>query len=225
MKVDLVNTIGKRMLSFQNSRVVAPPGVIVANGRQNVIVATPKRSGTHLAIDMIVNNHRAYRRKPVYVDLDMVAKRRDYESLDRLRERAGYVIKTHFPIAVHNENEVREAIDAIASGSVVIVIHRSADDIVRSMGRWSAANDESVRLNIERFQEFWRERADVTLDFASLFKPEGVRALLAHVPGGTPKCVFGSTGRLGPKPGYMSTRRLRDCLDATHHASTRPSIH
>lgn len=39
----IANRIGSRWLSFQNPRVVCPPGRIAPNGRRNVIVATAMR--------------------------------------------------------------------------------------------------------------------------------------------------------------------------------------
>ena len=55
---DLSNFIGRTVLPFTNPRVVAPPGTPGHHGRPNLIVATPMRSGTHILIDLILNNLR-----------------------------------------------------------------------------------------------------------------------------------------------------------------------
>lgn len=179
----LVNVIGTHLLPFQNPRVVAPPGTILPNGRPNVIIATPKRSGTHLAIDMIVNNNPHYRRKPIYVDLDMLAKRRNLDCLERLTGTSGYVVKTHFPIGVHNAEEMRLRVEAVAENAVIVTIRRTADDIIRSLDRWNETEDsESVLENLRQFWAFWETRATLQMEFTELFQPKGVQKLLSVCP-------------------------------------------
>ena len=63
-----LNWVGRRVLPYENARVVAPPGVPVTQDRPNIVVATPKRSGTHVLIDILLNNLPAYRRRPLYVE-------------------------------------------------------------------------------------------------------------------------------------------------------------
>jgi hypothetical protein len=57
---DLTHYISTHLLPFTNPRVVCPPGTVTAQGRPNIIVATPMRSGTHILSDMILNNIPAY---------------------------------------------------------------------------------------------------------------------------------------------------------------------
>ncbi len=64
-----------------------------ANGTPHVVVAAQMRSGTHLLIDLILNNFPVYRESPLYLDLERY-RLSDLET-SRIPDLRGLVIKTH----------------------------------------------------------------------------------------------------------------------------------
>ena len=187
----IANVIGARYLSFQNPAVVSPPGVIAPQGRRNIIVATPMRSGTHVVIDLLANNFTDYRTRPLYVDLDQRIKqsRSAPDRFGRLDAQSGYIVKTHFPIAVGERSGEREVVAALARDALVIAVRRPDAEIARSLRNWSgsvpaegaAAREAVIRADIAAFWEMWAQRADLTLEFADLFRDAPVEALLDRV--------------------------------------------
>lgn len=181
----LANLIGARLLSFKNPRVVCPPGRLTAATRRNIVVATPKRSGTHVVIDLILNNLAAYRRTPLYVDLDKFLRHRDARAgeMKMLRDGAGYVVKTHYPIGVRANAETDAAVAQIAANAHVICVHRDRAAILKSLDKWSQSSErkvaaEKAAADIDAFWGFWSGRADADVAFEQLFTAEGARKLL-----------------------------------------------
>ena len=124
----LVGFLGTHVLPYTNRRVVCPPGRPEVHGRPNIVVATPKRCGTHVLIDTILNNMPAYRNRPLYIDLDKAWKRRDLDEklFGRIDPRAGYVLKTHLPIDVPGATD-NARILALLDAAVVLTVHRDVD--------------------------------------------------------------------------------------------------
>lgn len=187
----IANGVGARWLSFQNPRVVCPPGRIAANGRRNVMVATPMRCGTHVMIDALLNNLPAYRRAPLYVDLDQFLKQgvRPDADFGALGADAGYVLKTHFPLGMPDPAAHADAVAALARDALVITVRRDPEQIRASLSRWSdqaqgaAALDRHLAeldANLAAFRAFWDGRADIALDFGDLFDPARMQAVLAQ---------------------------------------------
>lgn len=174
------NFVGKNVISFENPRVVSPPGVIRGHNRRNIIVATPTRSGTHILIDLILNSFPDYCNIPLYVSLDKIIKRDRFQPglLDTLRPDSGYVVKTHFPIGVAPTVEERARVARLASDAVVVTVRRKDADIIRSLSRFNAKGvetkgvEERFAANIAAFWEFWEDRATIGLDFDDLFTAE-----------------------------------------------------
>ncbi|MBR28585.1 MAG: hypothetical protein CML46_16850 [Rhodobacteraceae bacterium] len=188
----LANRIGRDLLSFQNPRVVSPPGIVMPDGRRNLIVATPMRSGTHVLIDALLNNIPALRRRPLYIDLDQFMIRRDRFGADHgpLQDRAGYLVKTHYPI-LHREPEGDAAeIEALARDGFVVTVRRPLASIVGSLEKWASVESGSAKLpaliaaaetNPAACRAFWDPRADMVLDFAELFDPEAMARHVARI--------------------------------------------
>jgi hypothetical protein len=176
----LANMIGRNLLSFQNPRVVSPPGIVRPDGRRNMIVATPMRSGTHVLIDTTLNNIPSLRRRPLYIDLDQFMIRRDAFGEDHgpLQNRAGYVIKTHYPILHADPEADAREIEALARDALVVTVLRPLESIVESLEKWAQMESASAQLpkliaeaevNAAACHAFWQPRADMTLEFDELF--------------------------------------------------------
>lgn len=181
---DLTNYIGTHLLPFTNPRVVCPPGTITPQGRPNIIVATPMRSGTHILIDMILNNIPAYRNRPLYVDLDQCRKQGNSENdlIGQVTPDAGYILKTHMPIGLQEGQPSDLRIQKIFDAGVVITIRRDRADVTRSLARWhhmaSGADMSEYEAQYDTFWNFWDRRKRIHLDFTDLFASKKMASVL-----------------------------------------------
>ena len=186
----LANMIGSSVLPFNNPRVVCPPGRPGHYGRRNIIVATPMRSGTHLLIDMILNNIPAYRTRPLYIDLDQCLSPRQLSGPDpffgQIGPQSGHVLKTHLPVGVDPVAAADPAVAALIDAALILTIRRERVDIERSLKHWSetSAKGRSPRHRDEdydRFWQFWEGKAAIELRFADLFDPDAMIAALNRI--------------------------------------------
>ena len=207
---DLSNFIGTKVLPFTNPRVVSPPGVPGRHGRVNLIVATPMRSGTHILIDLLLNNLPDYRHRPLYIDLDQCLKqaRPGLDLLGRLTPDAGHVVKTHYPIAVSEAAADPRLPDLLRQG-VVLAIHRPRADILRSLDRWQGGPEDSPEARfgpqIDAFWRFWNDYPRIDLAFEDLFQPERMQELLQRIAAAT---GARPQARFVPPPGRGEKRRI-----------------
>lgn len=175
---DLTNLIGTHLLPFTNPRVVCPPGVISVRGRPNIIVATPMRSGTHILIDMILNNIPAYRNRPLYVDLDQCRKQGTPQNdlIGRVAPDAGYILKTHMPIGTGPDGPADPRIPDLFAAGVVITVRRDRAEVCTSLARWHRLAEDAPMTRYEAqydaFWDFWEPRDRIGIGFADLFRPD-----------------------------------------------------
>jgi hypothetical protein len=184
---DLATLVGTHLFPFTNPRVVCPPGRVRPQGRANIVIATPLRSGTHILIDLILNNLPAYRNHPLYVDLDQCAKQdaRGHDLLGQLPTDAGYVLKTHMPLNVPGGMAADPRIASLIGAACVVTIRRNRFDVCRSLGRWygldQAAAEAKYGPEYDRFWDFWEGRPTITVIFEDLFREDAMRNLLAGI--------------------------------------------
>jgi hypothetical protein len=182
----LVGFLGTHVLPYTNRRVVCPPGRPGIHGRPNIVVATPKRCGTHVLIDTILNNMPAYRNRPLYIDLDKAWKRRDLDEklFGQIAPYAGYVLKTHLPIDAPGAVDSARIL-TLLEAAVVLTVHRDVDAMVRSMQRWLCRDDDAVAQTVladsEAFWSFWQDRPRIDLEFEDLFRADRMTAVLADL--------------------------------------------
>ncbi|WP_425093864.1 hypothetical protein [Tropicimonas sp. S265A] len=207
----LANFVGTHLLPFTNPRVVCPPGKLRATGRPNLIVATPMRSGTHVLIDLILNNMPGYRNRPLYVDLDQCVKQSttDRDLLAQVTPDAGHVIKTHMPLSVPDSMASDPAITDLLAQGLVITVRRDRGDVCRSLARWHGIALEEAEAEYgpqyDRFWEFWTGRPQIALSFKDLFAPEKMRQTLADL-----AAASGTTPakRYNPPPANTTKNRI-----------------
>lgn len=183
--LSIANFIGTHLLPFTNPRVVCPPGRVVCAGRPNIVVTTPMRSGTHILIDLILNNMPAYRRSPLYIDLDQCAKQEGpgNDLVGRITPEAGYVIKTHMPINTpEGMADDPRILRILETAGAILTVRRSRDSVCRSLARWHGLQpDEALAIygpSYDRFWEFWADRGTIGIDFDDLFRPDRMAAVL-----------------------------------------------
>lgn len=184
--MQLSNFIGRSFLKNSNARTSCPPGKLMPNGNRSIIVASPMRSGTHLAIDLILNSLPTYRRKPLYVVLD----HRDFDAYAKTTDlhHAGYIVKTHFPNG--NREQMASAIQNLAKESVVVVVRRPVDDIRKSLIRWRDAEPglkgisrqlENLDGEIIDFERFWKGFSPYVIEYSDLFDPQNCRKIVTDI--------------------------------------------
>jgi hypothetical protein len=208
---DFSNFIGKTILPFTNPRVVAPPGTPGHHGRPNLIVATPMRSGTHILIDLILNNLPAYRTRPLYVDLDQCLKqaRSGRDLLGAVAPDAGHVLKTHYPVGVSAALADPRFGPLIRQG-IVLAIHRPRADILKSLDRWvgDTTADPETRFGgqIDAFWAFWDGVPRIDLDFSDLFDAAQMRSLIGRI---SRETGVPAAAAFVPPPGRNAARRIQ----------------
>lgn len=184
---DLANFIGTHVLPFTNPRVVCPPGRIQTQGQLNIIVATPMRSGTHILIDLILNNLSKYRNRPLYIDLDQCIKqsRPGHDLLQDISLDAGYVIKTHMPLGTPAATPNDPHVLALIEAAQVLTIRRDKADVCRSLGRWhkldAVAAEARYGPDYDHFWKFWDAQEQISIEFTDLFKPDRMKSLLGRL--------------------------------------------
>lgn len=194
--------IGTYLLSFKNTRVVCPPGKLTPGHGRLILVPTIMRSGTHLLIDMILNNFSVYRRKPLYVDFDRLLDQPQgrNDRVEQLLCAGAYVVKTHYP-QVYCEREREVYLQRVAENSHIITVDRNPEHTFRSSSGWGQSIAEHKRIyqeSVQRFKSFWANREMLRLSFPRLIDPahhEKTVSLISNyiqVPNGEPL--------LGPLP-------------------------
>lgn len=237
------NLVGAHVLPYANERVIAPPARIQATGQRNVIVCTPRRSGTHLAIDVILNNLPEFRKRPLYANLDPMlrnpAAHRD--RLPALKAGAGIVIKTHFPLFQNLREETLRELDAVIEASVVVAVERNATDVARSLANWGAyetarnfkvGDGGEIEREFTDFWAFWRDRVDLVIQFTDLFKPEPVAQFLEVCRGDTVTDTIRTPRRDAPRSEIYVNKALTRLLgrrapriDTTIFTLRTPPLH
>jgi hypothetical protein len=137
------------------------------------------RSGTHLVIDLLLNNVAGYRQSPLYLDYDSYI----FEGFceEALLNAGSCVVKTHVahrPFDQHAGNTLK----ALAERGVVIIPVRDPEKIHRSMINFGyhASPGEFAALHA-RHLEFWKGHDPVLVNFEDLLNPGKAGKFLAEV--------------------------------------------
>ncbi|WGL15251.1 hypothetical protein PVT68_10760 [Microbulbifer bruguierae] len=180
----LVNYFGKYFLSFKNPRVVCPPGNLPSVEGKPIIVASVMRSGTHLAIDLLLNNFQSIPKTPLYVDGDQYF-RSEVNRTGYLSEGVKIgkcVLKTHYPQRLPAGK--REIFQRLASESHVIVLRRPIEETYRSLSAWGVSIEYPQYLDIvSDFYSFWEEAAPhrIEIDFSQLTNKKRFEDLVRRI--------------------------------------------
>ncbi len=140
------------------------------------------RSGTHLLIDLILNNFAAYRHAPLYIDAD--AWFRSVVSPHELVQAQGCVVKTHFPQlqpAVGSEIP-GSVLEQLAQSAVVFQPRRDSAAVFRSLQQFGYRGDDAAFVReAKAFGEFWHRFEPLQLDFDALADPKASARCLQQV--------------------------------------------
>ena len=181
---EFINLAGQHIVPFKNTRVVCPPGAVPRSEGKTIIIASMMRSGTHLAIDMLLNNFPTLVSKPLYLDADQYFRNEENRTKYMNNELTigQCLVKTHFPQFIP-ANKL-EVIRKLAAYSHVILLHRPAEKTFKSLNAWGMAEDfVSYRSEVEKFYKFWSITAphSLNVEFDEFISEATFRNLIARV--------------------------------------------
>jgi hypothetical protein len=142
------------------------------------------RSGTHLLIDLLLNNFAVLKKSPLYVNLDMFV--HSGQRIAQLYDAGGYVIKTHFPQSIECRGN-EEVLQEFLRHNKVILVVRNVDQIKKSMqnfGAWGKAEAENLEQSCALFERYWDEIHTgnvMRLQYADLIQPQKLPQLLEQI--------------------------------------------
>lgn len=163
-----------KLISAANKKTRVPPGILPdKTGHKNIVIASFRRSGTHILIDLILNNFSPYKRNPLYVDIDQSI---GNDTLKQIQKNHGLVLKTHFPILLdNNEKQLKKlnkqtqiCLGKILRESYVIIPDRDVDSIRKSLDNFYEDKVNNLAVMKESFHTFWKDYKYMTVDFDSL---------------------------------------------------------
>lgn len=158
-----------RLVPPVNPRTCAPPARPVrgAGGSAtrpvpHLLVASIPRSGTHLLIDLILNNFTPYRRSPLYVNLDRwIGSGRGLEAIE---EAAPSVLKAHVPaFDRETDDDTLAALRRVAEPALVLRPVRDREDVFASYrSMLPGLTEAQFEQEVDAFERFWgQETLDV----------------------------------------------------------------
>jgi hypothetical protein len=168
-----------------NRRTCSPPASLKQpNGLPHLVVASMMRSGTHIAIDLLLNNFSQYKGSPLYVNLDMVL--HFGGKMDDLSKSGGSVIKTHFPQAIECRGHKAEISNFLTQQKVILVTRdpQQIKQSLRNFGEWGA--EEALKFDPlhQEFENYWlnEHKGEVMrVDYMDLIQPDKVPEILRKI--------------------------------------------
>jgi hypothetical protein len=144
-----------------------------------VVVASFPRSGTHLLIDLILNNFPAYRRRPLYVNLDEYL--REGMDVEELIRAGGYVLKTHYPEATFSASNA-EAYERIFAEAIILKPSRGDQAIFASFrGMVGPKRQATLEADLLAFRDYWGQKVLQRFHFDSLVDPAQTRVIVEEL--------------------------------------------
>lgn len=170
-----LRAVAARVISHETPRLMCPPGPVPLGDHPPIIISSLMRSGTHLLMDLLLNNLPEYRREPLYVDFDQYV----FRGHDRAQLlRAGScLIKTHVAQRPFDKS-VRQLLGELGARGLVIIPQRPIDAVRASMAKWSrpVADEAEEKQNL-----FWQGVEPLTIEFPELLEPEATGTFLQSV--------------------------------------------
>jgi hypothetical protein len=183
MKSFVMKSFVIETLNAINKNTCCPPAKLPEkNNIESIIVASMMRSGTHLLIDLIINNFKAYKNTPLYLNLDE-AFLANYEPND-IENSGGIIMKTHYPQAIFTPENI-EKLESIITNKKILIPVRSIQQIEKSYKRFT--NQKSGKLlslsqDQVHFSEYWNKYPNVKLiEFDRLVNPVKTAALVKEL--------------------------------------------
>jgi len=176
MKISHLKTI----LSHDNRLTVCPPGRIrPGSGYKTILVPSVMRSGTHMLIDLLLNNFKQYKRVPLYVNLDAVLD--DNSVVNKLIECGGYIVKTHFPQIGYSDTR-NKVLEKIVRRSYIISPQREIQEIIKSTERFLKYEAQfDIYNSVEIFEKYWGSHNKMLVPYDSLTDPQKCSEIIKRI--------------------------------------------
>jgi len=172
-----------KFLKYDSPQVVCPPGDLTTpNKIPHLVVAALMRTGTHLVIDLLLNNFPQYCNQTLYMDLDRYIG--NGGNIADVQASGGMIHKTHFPQYPQCLDQKKDYIEFF-KGKKVIITDRNKEDTFRSLSNFGELGKrKSVRFDFhyEEFQKFWHSHPNVLrLRYEDLIQPEKIPKILESI--------------------------------------------
>ncbi len=162
-----------------------------------------------MVINLIANNFEAYRKTPIYVNLDAyVDHGRD---LDDLEMAGGSIIKTHFPQSHECDNH-HENIMKFLMNKKVIICQRDPEGIrnsMRNFGSWGRQEVNHFDEHFVQFRNVWDNFPNsIRVTFEEMVDPSGFSRLVDRIAEFLDQPI--PQNPLGPRPKCKRISVLQD---------------
>jgi len=184
----------------ENRLTCAPPGKCNNNqpNLKNILVASPPRAGTHLLIDLLLNNFKQYCRIPLYVNGDALTE--NLATFEDLLNCKGYIIKIHYPAnpACQRSPWRDDLFRILREECLVLSTNRRSRDQIASMAKmWPKMEVRDFASMLEDFNSFWADSV-LAISYESLIDSEQVNFVLDKLESIIPAVI--SNDRRLPQP-------------------------
>lgn len=163
-----------------NKKLTSPPATIPVGPGKPILVKSKMRSGTHLLIDLILNNFPQYRQESLYVELDHAYHLGLRESL--FENLGTCLCKTHFA-GLESELVRKKIVEAVAPQAFIIEPVRDSQAIEQSLRKFILEPDElNTALEEARlFDDYWLKHDSLKVSFKDLVTKEGNNRIIEEV--------------------------------------------
>jgi hypothetical protein len=175
----IIRSLGSTCLPHDNPKTVCPPGEAPTGQHPPIIVASLMRCGTHLTIDLLLNNLQPYRNKPLYVDFD----RHVFEARDpaELMAAGSCIIKTHIQQRPFNQATLDLLKEIAAKGLVIIPVRKPSDTRSSLLQLNYLHSEDRLMRDHEQHVRFWSDFSPIFVDFSTLLDLEKASLFLKEV--------------------------------------------
>ena len=170
--MSVLRKIASKLLPhYGNSKLTSPPGPIPEREGKPILVKSKMRSGTHLLIDLILNNFPQLRTETLYVELDHAF----LQGMDasKFENLGSCVCKTHFG---NNDGEKlrKEITEEVRKKAYVIEPVRSLEEMKPSLQNFLSEEEvEGYIKSSEEFDEYWKPYESLAIPFKDLISDDG----------------------------------------------------
>lgn len=170
--MSVVRKIASKVLPHHgNAKLTAPPGRIPNGEGRPVLVKSKMRSGTHLLIDLILNNFPQLRTESLYVELDHAF--HQGITAEKFSNLGKCLCKTHF--GGKKGQELRSEITQnVVSRAYIIEPVRDLEQMKPSLRNFLSEQEFKDYLETcYQFDRYWKETECLKISFNELISKEG----------------------------------------------------
>ncbi len=168
----MLRKIASKLLPHHgNPKLTSPPGPLPLCEGRPVLVKSKMRSGTHLLIDLILNNFPPLRTETLYVELDHAY----HQNMDaqQFGELGKCVCKTHFS-GIKNQKLRREITEKVVAQAFIIEPVRSLEKMKPSLRKFLSTEEYGEYIDTcQKFDQYWAPIDCLKIPFEDLISVSG----------------------------------------------------